>query len=562
MEGSRPEAPLAVGSMLDRYMVLEPLGRGGMGVVYAAFDAELDRRVAIKVVRGRRRGNSERRLRLLREAQAMARLNHPNVITVHHVGEHGRRVYLVMEIVRGPTLRTWLLERRRPWREVMDRFLAAAAGLSAAHAAGVVHRDFKPANVLITDDDRVLVTDFGLARVLESGSSSPSMPSDSSTETSRPALGTPAYMAPEQHDGGEVGPAADQYSFCVALYEALYGVRPATRDGEFPGRRPPRDKTLPPRVYAVLRRGLSSSAAERYPSMRALSDALRDATRPRPLRRAAALVGILACSLGYALPESSDCDGARVEWNATWNPQVRDRVTASFVHSGALFADDSAQRAARSLDILTDQWLAARRDICESLDEGEVSQRIADHRRACLHRIHERADALLASFEDPDAATVEHAPAAAARLGSVERCRSLGPGDLESPAAPVSSRVDAVANLRRQIERGNELLESGLLSRAMLIADAAVATAHNLDHPPAIAEALLLQGRMLAAHGRELEASDRLAEAYWQALSAHHDTVAHHAAIRLVSLLSRSNHRDQAQRWARHAQAARDRIGS
>ena len=546
--------------MLDRYMVLEPLGRGGMGVVYAAFDGELDRRVAIKVVRARRKNDEERRLRLLREAQAMARLNHPNVITIHHVGEHGRRVYLVMEIVSGPTLRSWLAEQRRPWREVVDKFLSAAAGLAAAHSAGVVHRDFKPANVLLTDDDRVLVTDFGLARVLESTSSDPT--SDSSTGDDRRALGTPAYMAPEQHDGDIVGPAADQYSFCVALYEALYGVRPAARDGEFPGRRPPRDRSLPARVYAVLRRGLSSSSAERYPSMRALADALRDATSARPHRRVALMAGLLVCTMGYALPERDACSSARGEWNDTWNPRVRERVANRFVHSGALFGDDSARRAARSLDILTDQWLAARHDVCERLRTGEISQRVADHRRACLRGIHARTDALVASFDRPDVATVEHAPAAAARLGSVERCRTLSPADLEAPPAPMSSRVEAVDDLRRKIERGTELLDAGSLSQAMLVADAAVATAHNLDHPPATAEALLLQGRMLAAHGREGEATDRLSEAYWQAFSAHHDSVAHDAALRLVTLLSRSDRREQAQRWARHAQAARERIGS
>lgn len=553
-------APLAVGSMLDRYMVLEPLGRGGMGVVYAAFDAELDRRVAIKVVRARRKNNEERRLRLLREAQAMARLNHPNVITIHHVGEHGRRVYLVMEIVRGPTLRYWLTEQRRSWREVVDKFLAAAAGLAAAHSAGVVHRDFKPGNVLITDDDRVLVTDFGLARVLESTSSDPT--SESAPADDRRALGTPAYMAPEQHDGDIAGPSADQYSFCVALYEALYGVRPAARAGEFPGRRPPRDASLPPRIYAVLRRGLASSAADRYPSMRALADALRDATSRRPYRRVALGIGLLACTMGYALPERDACSSARIEWNETWNRGVRERVTKRFVHSGALFGDDSARRAARSLDILTDQWLAARHDVCQSLRTGEITQRVADHRRACLRNIHERADALLDSFDAANVATVEHAPTAAARLGSVERCRTLGPSEIEAPPAPASSRIQAVDDLRRRIEHGTALLDAGSLSQAMLVADAAVATAQNLDHPPAIAEALLLQGRMLAAHGRDHEATDRLAEAYWQAFSAHHDSVAHDAALRLVRLLSRSDRRDQAQRWARHAQAARDRIGS
>jgi len=267
--------PLLVrpGDCLGRYTVRDRIGRGGIGEVYAAHDPELDRIVALKMLRPGLAGESpEARARFQREAQAMARLSHPNVVAVYDVGAVGERVYVAMELVEGPTLEAWLLERPRGWREVVEVFLQAGRGLEAAHAAGLVHRDFKPSNVIV--GDRVRVADFGLARVAAdaepTGPMAPTALEGVVTETGA-ALGTPAYMAPEQRAGGPPSAQSDQYSFAVALYEALYGSRPAA--GE-----PPRKgfHRLPPRVRRILHRALSSHPAERYPSM---SDLLRDLSR-------------------------------------------------------------------------------------------------------------------------------------------------------------------------------------------------------------------------------------------------------------------------------------------
>src|SRR5687768_6991469 len=219
--------------LVGRYRLERVLGEGGMGVVHAAYDPELDRPVALKLLHETRNQG-----RLLREAQAMVRLRHPNVVTVHDVGVSGDRVFVTMELIEGKTLRAWLHAAPRTWREIITMYIAAGRGLAAAHDAGIIHRDFKPDNVLIGTDGSVRVADFGLARAgeLPSSSSSGSMASSSSSSTisgdrlvqtaEGSVLGTPAYMAPEQHEAGTVGPPADQFAFAAALWEALAGERP------------------------------------------------------------------------------------------------------------------------------------------------------------------------------------------------------------------------------------------------------------------------------------------------------------------------------------------------
>src|SRR5690606_14002911 len=214
------------------------LGEGGMGVVYAAYDEDLDRRIAIKVLRDSY-GDAAARERMVREAQAMARLSHPNVVQVHDVGDQGGQLYVAMEFVKGMTLRTWLSEQDRPWREIRAMFVQAGRGLAAAHAEGLVHRDFKPDNVLIGGDGRARVADFGLAGAAGvPDSDSESLPDSVVIRVGRQSafntaltlagtiMGTPAYMSPEQHRGVATDARSDQFSFCVALWGAIYGEPP------------------------------------------------------------------------------------------------------------------------------------------------------------------------------------------------------------------------------------------------------------------------------------------------------------------------------------------------
>ncbi|QRN97358.1 protein kinase [Archangium violaceum] len=289
---AHPESPaLNPGDRLGRYVIETRLGAGGMGVVYAAKDPSLGRTVALKLLRpGAGTGEDEGRARLVREAQAMARLSHPNVLPLFELGTEEGRVFLAMERVEGPTLAGWLRERERPWREVLALFLQAGEGLAAAHRAGLVHRDFKPANVLVGADGRPRVTDFGLVRhgTREEGGTPGAVlgdPEESALTRVGAVPGTPAYMSPEQLAGLEVDARGDQFSFCVALHEALHGVRPfeaRARDEARWRRVPvPRRPRLPGHVRAALDRGLSLEPEARFPSMDELLAALARPPTPR-----------------------------------------------------------------------------------------------------------------------------------------------------------------------------------------------------------------------------------------------------------------------------------------
>ncbi|WNG53475.1 protein kinase [Archangium gephyra] len=296
-----PGAPsLEPGSHVGRYLIEGLLGEGGMGVVYAARDPALGRTVALKLLRPGG-GGEEGRARLVREAQAMARLSHPNVLPLFELGTEGGSVFLAMERVEGPTLAGWLRERERPWREVLTLFLQAGEGLAAAHRAGLVHRDFKPANVLVGADGRPRVTDFGLVRHEATADAAP--PGDAGAGDTGEALtragaapGTPAYMSPEQLAGREVDARGDQFSFCVALHEALYGIRPfdaRARGGARWSRVPvPRGPRLPRSVRAAMERGLSLSPEARFPSMDALLVALAPPSGPRWLPVVTVVAGL------------------------------------------------------------------------------------------------------------------------------------------------------------------------------------------------------------------------------------------------------------------------------
>jgi|JI10StandDraft_1071094.scaffolds.fasta_scaffold09448_10 WD40 repeat protein len=295
---------------IGRFHVLEKLGEGGMGEVYAAFDPELDRRVAIKVLHSGQGESRERRERLIREAQALARVSHPNVVQVFEVGLHREHVFVAMEYVPGESLAQWLAHQPDPpdWRVVVDHFIAAGRGLAAVHAAGLVHRDFKPANTIVGADGRTRILDFGLVRAtaLDDSRELPHPHTLGRLEHSLTAMGsvvgTPGYMAPEMFLGQRADARSDQYSFCVALYEGLYGERPHTGEtlaalagakilGILP--RPPSGTKVPAWLHAAVVRGLAPTAAQRWPSMTELIVELgRD--RRSALRRWSAAILSLA----------------------------------------------------------------------------------------------------------------------------------------------------------------------------------------------------------------------------------------------------------------------------
>jgi serine/threonine-protein kinase len=263
--GGNPE-PVRLG----RFEVSSRLGAGGLGAVYAAHDPSLDRKVALKLLHGDARDD------LLGEARAMARLSHPNVVTVFEVGTHDGQAFIAMELVDGWTLRSWIAHQQPRPGAVLDALVAAGRGLAAAHAAGLVHRDFKPENVLVGRDGRVRVSDFGLA----------------TTSHAATTAGTTCYMPPEQQVGHEVTAKSDQYAFCVTAWEALSGARPNEETRALPD-----VAGLPRATWHTLRRGLGREPGERWPSMDGLLDQLTRSTRRRRGRLVLVVVVVIAVAI-------------------------------------------------------------------------------------------------------------------------------------------------------------------------------------------------------------------------------------------------------------------------
>jgi tetratricopeptide (TPR) repeat protein len=492
-----------IGQTAGRYRLVELIGAGAMGEVYRAEDPELGRSIAIKIVHP---GGSEKRL--LREAQVMARLEHANVIRIYDVGMFGERVFLAMELVKGRTLRAWF-SPSRSWRDVIATMKQAGSGLAAAHAAGLVHGDFKPDNVLVADDGRVLVTDFGLAR-LATEASTPSAIGDSPlahTQT-RGTAGTPAYMAPEQLSAtAPASAASDQFGFCVTLFEGLYGARPFrgvdVRTLRTALEHPfvvPAKPALPRRLVRVLRRGLSSSAADRYPAMTVLLGELERATSRRRALVAggAALLGSGVVATALLLRSSSGpaCEGT-AELDGVWDAGAKAKLEHAFRATDLPYATTSAASVGQLLDRYRDAWVATYTETCEATHvRGAQSEALLDLRMQCLRRRRTELKAIVDTLGAGDRDVLRDGVAAATALPSVSACADVAslqeiqalPGDPDARAR--------IEQLETEIARCRALAVGGRYREATPCATAAAKTAGELKHEPAIAEAELTVGQI------------------------------------------------------------------
>lgn len=376
--GSLPptsDTEFSTGDTFGRYVVLEPVGRGAMGVVFAAYDRTLDRKVALKMFNAKGQADHDR---VIREARSLAQVRSQHVVAVHDVGVIDERVFLTMEFIEGGTLRKWLHDKRRTCDEILATFLLAGRGLAAAHAAGIYHRDFKPANVMVGANGRVAVTDFGLARRATDADpvEAPNVELDASAEdavtNTGGMAGTPGFMAAEQWAGEPGDASSDQFAFCVSLYRALYGHPP------FDGRSIPQLMTSviqgeligPParpasgRVRRALVRGLSREPAARFPDMRAVLAAIR----PSPPRRRGTMlmVGATAMIAGsvYLVSTGSDVcrDGASLQ--DVWNEDVRSELRAEAEAADPAPAQSAIQNAERSVDRYVESWTEAYLQAC------------------------------------------------------------------------------------------------------------------------------------------------------------------------------------------------------
>lgn len=540
------------------FEVERPIGSGATGTVYRARDPTLDRAVAVKLVHPQLSAERHRK-RVLREARALARLQHPNVVGVLATGVHDGRIYIAMELVDGGTVTSWLAAGERSWREIINVFDQAAAGLAAAHDVGLVHRDFKPDNALVGRDGLVKLVDFGL--VLEAGSAEPASGGEaralapSSITVTGAVLGTPAYMAPEQLDRRTpVTPAADQFAFCVALYEALFGSRPfggetleeiaAALNRETP--MPELDR-VPRAVWAVIRRGLQRDPAARWPSMTkvraALSSAASASSRWRPL--AYASVAVAALGLVALTEDSHDpCDQASERIAAAWNDARRATIQEHLPDS--MIAD---------LDEYASTWARAFEATCRNHGGPAYDERMAclDHRRtqlaAAVRGIEGTADRWWR------AATV------LAELPSIDGCLDDTPPDVL--AVPHDERRNAVEAARSRRAEAAALHRAGRLPEAVSLIEQVVAQSRATGFPPLVAEALRTQGAILLAAADYDASAAAFEESYHVASGSGDDAVAAASAVELAFL--HEVHRGDsalADEWTRHARAAVERADS
>jgi tetratricopeptide (TPR) repeat protein/tRNA A-37 threonylcarbamoyl transferase component Bud32 len=508
-QGTAPE--LAEGERLGRYVLLEKLGVGGMGVVYAAYDPRLNRRVAIKLLIPRAFADArttEGRTRLLREAQAMAQLQHPNVVGVHDVGEHGGSVFIAMEFVEGTTLRDWLTDSPRSLREILATFAAAGAGLAAAHHKGFVHRDFKPDNVMVGTDGRVRVMDFGLARGELAAEPERSIESTEAVAVFEPdltragsVLGTPMYMAPEQHMAQPADARSDQFSFCVALYEAVHGERPfrgetlpelsaAVTEGRL-APLPSSSRKVPAWIRRILVRGLSTDPADRYPSMDVLLSAL--AADPAVVRRrwltAFGVVAVGGVAV-YALVGREDpvappvCQGAPEKLAEVWNDQARADIRTAMLSTDRPYAPDAWASVERTVDDWGQRWVGARTEACEATRvHQEQSAEVMDRRMVCYDRHLADLRALLEVLGDADETVVKRASRAVQGLRPIDDCTSaeIVSAAIAPPEPEVANRVQA---LQDRLTRAKALRLAGKLDDAATFGDGLAADAEALGYAP------------------------------------------------------------------------------
>ncbi|WP_225409994.1 serine/threonine-protein kinase [Stigmatella hybrida] len=606
-ESSRFSKALEQGTRIDRYVLLKAVGQGGMGTVYAAYDPELDRKVALKLLRPDKEGEegSEGRARLLREAQAMARISHPNVITVHDVGTFGAQVFITLEFIQGQTLREWLRRQKHPWQQILQKFLEAGQGLVAAHRAGLVHRDFKPANVLISDSGRVYVTDFGLARLAEAaGQEEASFEADAAFEelsggvlssaltSAGVIVGTPQYMPPEQYLGNAGDARLDQFSFCASLYWALYGKRPfqpqqmaavaaevsqslqAPSAQELrrkwpPGtivQEPPRDARVPSWVRRAVLRGLSLGPEDRFASMEDLLTALSQHQRRGRRRRVLAAVGAAAVAgAGVALyvqQRGERCTGSEPLMASVWGPAARQKLETAFAATDKPFAPESARKVVQVLEGYAQGWTRMHTEACVATRiQGTQTEALLSLRMVCLDRRRRDFRALVGLLTEADAKVVERSVDAAAALPSLQACQDIESLTEQTPLPEDPARRATIERLGEQLSQIKALQDAGRYQPALKLARSIEPEVVATTYLPLQAELRYHLGWLLQQSGDAEAGLRELERAFDEAESSRSDRTRLEVLIKLIFTLADNGQSEQARRWGEVAVAVLHRLG-
>jgi len=539
------------GQHVGRYVLIEMAGAGAMGVVFSAYDPELDRKVAVKLLRGSSQTDSQRQ-RLRREAQAMAKVHHPNVAQVFDVGTHEGEVFIAMEFVAGTTATVWLRAKPRSWRAIVDVFLAAGRGVDAAHRADLVHRDFKPDNVLISESGhRVCVCDFGLVSPINDRKTPTAERVENQEVCTQEGalLGTPAYMAPEQLDGALADARSDQFSFCVALFEGLYGIRPfagktvqelrsSIREGNICERSP---TTVPVQLRRVLLRGLQENPELRFASMGDLLRQLALVRTPKTRRRLALAAGlIVAMGAGtIGLASGSDgasgvCQGAEEAFAGVWNGDRRTAFTRAIEQGSSL---ETRSRLVEHVETRAERWKLQHVEACRATRvHKHQSEKVLGLRMACLQQQRIDLHAFLQEVEAGGGTRVDRALLVLDGLDEASRCAdtaTLGPrvGRLaqESSARDLELR-QALAQVQAKMQLG--LAESGLVAAEELMPKLLSA---NVPRLAAQGHAQLAS--LLEAAGRLGEAREMYESALSQSVGSADETQVAIVWIALVHLV-------------------------
>jgi serine/threonine protein kinase/tetratricopeptide (TPR) repeat protein len=570
---------LARGTLVGRYVVLDRLGEGGMGVVYRAFDPELDRKVAVKLLQARSDGSCGGGAAwLLREAQALARLSHPNVVAVHDVGTlSGDQVFVAMELVDGTTLRQWLREDHS-WREVCAIMSAAGAGLAAAHRAGLVHRDFKPENVLVGGDGRVRVMDFGLARLqavdddaASEGELGARSPLSESLTVAGSVVGTPVYMAPEIFRGKPADARSDQFSFGVTLFEGLYRKRPYDQRtlarGELPAPVPPKDASVPARLERLAARAIASDPAQRFASMDELLSVLAIDPTARRRRVLLAVAGLLAVVLAvfgaYTFARSSVvCRGAEKRLAGVWDPATRDAIHRAYTATKVGYADKSFAALVPALDRYANEWTAASTESCEATRvRRDQTEEVLELRQACLDGALQELAALTHVLAEPNKKAVDLGDKIVGDLEPISRCANITA--LRDPSHTPAEIAPQVNALVKRVAETKALVITGRYLEALTRSTDIRKDAEVLGWKPVEVDLDMVRGIALGVTGSYDDATVAFSNAVWGAETVRRDDIVAHSALSLAEIAAQGHSRPgEAQIWLGLAKAAAKRYGT
>jgi serine/threonine protein kinase/tetratricopeptide (TPR) repeat protein len=564
---------LSAGVTLGSFKLVRELGAGGMGVVWEAIDSSLGRRVALKLVRGDRTRSREAVLLLRREAQTMAKLQHPNIAVVYDVDEVDGQLFVAMELLAEGSLRRWLEAGPRSWREIVAAFVAAGRGLAAAHRAGVIHRDFKPDNVLRGTSGEIKVSDFGIAEV------------GIELEREQPIAGTPAYMAPEQILGRPLDDRADQFSFCVSLWEALTGQRPfqpasgavstmplllaQITDGRFS--EPDADRpSAPGRVLRLVRRGLAADRTERYATIEKLVDALERTTHRRRAwiaaagASAAAIATVIAMAMLRSDPEpvaAPPCRGFEDQLARTWGASNRRDVRDALATAKVQQASELADRVVAGLDDYARRWVSRAEAACEATEVNkaqtvevrELRMRCLDSRLVSLRSV---VDALAPPI-DPATAVVAINPVIG--LPALEVC-----DDVETlqklPTLPSDPKQRLeIAEIDKQLAKLVTSMQLGHMRESLPLARDIKRAADRVGYSPRQARTGVLLGQLESRLGVG-DPDKSLDEALLLADAGRDDDVRFQALIQRMQREVRAAHYADAEKTARAARAVMARV--